>query len=222
MSRLASDAEGAGALRPAYDLFIKSMGDYDGDSALRIARAMHQRSFAMFDSGEAASTVWSAFCLEGALRRGATDANLDEHFKEASRALKALMGHPRTSRADRLALVQRHAIVAAGFGRRGVEAASLGAALAQGGIDGAQITGLARLQSAPKNGQDDWETAGALFANLLDRARAAGTQDPAQTPGPLPLDPADAPWALRGHGLSVLGSLRASSSDLTSAKPGSR
>lgn len=204
LRQLASNVEGPAALRPAYDAFLKSMEEYNADAALRIARAMHQRSFAMLDSGQVASTVWSVFCLEGALRRGATAANEDARFREASSVIRTLQHHPRTSSADRLALIQRHAIVAAAFGRHGIEAADLGGALAQGGIDGAQITGLARLGSAVRNGMADSETAAALFANLLDRT----VQGPG---GPMPVGPNDAPWALRGHGLAVLEALRSRS-----------
>lgn len=203
LERLASDAEGPAALRPAYDYFLAAMGQYDGDAALRVARAMHQRSFSMFDSGQVQSTVWSVFCLEGALRRGATAADEDARFLEASEAARAVQRHPRTSKVDRLALIHRHAILAAGFGRKGIEAADLGAALAQGGIDGAQITALARLSKAAGNDEGDSETAAALFANLLDRA--------SQGDGPLAVGPNEAPWALRGHGLAVLGALRSRS-----------
>ena len=50
-----------------------------------------------------------------------------------------------TAPAERVALLQRLAILEAGFGERAAERAALGGALALHGIDGAQITGLQRL-----------------------------------------------------------------------------
>ena len=93
------------------------------------------------------------------------------------------LDEPSCTTSDRAALLQRSAILEAGFGERAAERAALGGALALHGIDGAQITALQRLD------EGESRAAAALFATLLD------STDPARV---------GAPWALRGHAMAVL------------------
>lgn len=186
-------------LAGAFDAFVERMDAFDGDRAVALGRAVFERTPA----------VWSAFCLEGGLRRSApadlgSPAARAAHA-EANTALEGLLaaglGAP-----DRLAVVQRLALLHAGFQRPAAERRALGAALGAGGFDGLQIMALKGLSRA--EGASAWscaspETAGALFASLLDRgsgaqAAPAGADPPAGGP------PEDAPWALRGHGLAAL------------------
>lgn len=162
----------SGALQEGFDAFTRLMDAHDGERAVALARAMHGR----------AGEVWSAFCLEGALRRSApADAGPGSPaLAEAAGALDALLARtPELPLRDRIDVLQRKAILHAGFGDRAAERRALGAALALGGVDAAQIRALQALQ------QGDPETGARLFASLLDRHEN----------GPLP------PWALRGFGL---------------------
>ncbi|MEL6714044.1 MAG: hypothetical protein AAFP86_09735 [Planctomycetota bacterium] len=187
-------APDAALLRSGFDVFVERMDAFDGERAVRLGRAL----FA------AQPAVWSSFCLEGALRRAApaspgAAASRAAHA-EANGALRGLIG-PRTPAADRVALEQRLALLHAGFGRRDAERAALGSAMGMGGVDATQIVGLAALAPGGHGGPDpslarDPETAAALFASLLDRSRTG-----AVGAGPAP---ANAPWALRGHGLAAL------------------
>ncbi|MEL6903914.1 MAG: hypothetical protein AAFU73_03240 [Planctomycetota bacterium] len=192
-------APDAALLRSGFDVFVERMDAFDGERAVRLGRAL----FA------AQPAVWSAFCLEGALRRSApagpdADASRAAHAA-ANQALRGLIG-PGTPTVDRVALEQRLALLHAGFRRGDSERAALGAAIGMGGVDATQIVALAALAaggSAPRNagvqapsGPEDPETAAALFASLLDRSRTGAVGS-----GPVP---ASAPWALRGHGLAAL------------------
>jgi len=174
------DATVAPLLQEAFDLFLMKMERKDGPGAVGLARAMHAR----------APAPWSAFCLEGALRRSAPADPKGEGalgaFAEADGALTALLRSSELGVAERLAVTQRRAILAAGFADPAGERASLGRALAQGGIDGAQILGLHALQAG-----EHLESA-RLFGLLLDRGEQAAV----------------IPWALRGHGLAALESVR--------------
>lgn len=190
LARLTDDApdDDAALLGEGFDAFVERMDAFDADRALALARAMFERSPA----------VWSAFCLEGALRRGApadlrSEAARAAHA-EAGAALEGLLAAG-LAPADRRAVVQRQALLHAGFDRPGAERRALGAALGMGGFDGIQIMALKGLSRDP--GAEGWsaaspETAGALFASLLDR----GAPDPDSAQA--------APWALRGHGLAAL------------------
>lgn len=190
VAQLTDDApdDDAALLGAGFDAFVERMDAFDAERALALARAMFDRSPA----------VWSAFCLEGALRRGAP-ADLeseaaDAAHAEASAALEALLA-TRLTPADRLAVVQRQALLHAGFDRPVAERRVLGAALGMGGYDGIQIMalkGLSRDSAAEGWSAASPETAGALFASLLDRG------------APDPTSPQAAPWALRGHGLASL------------------
>jgi len=190
LARLTDEApdDDAALLGAGFDAFVERMDAFDADRALGLARAMFERSPA----------VWSAFCLEGALRRGAP-ADLDGEaaraaHAEAEAALEGLL-RSGLAPADRLALVQRQALLHAGFDRPIDERRALGAALGMGGFDGIQIMALKGLSRAPGpegGSAASPETAGALFASLLDR----GEPDPASAQA--------APWALRGHGLASL------------------
>lgn len=167
-------------LQEAFDLFLARMEAKDGPGAVGLARAMYGR----------APAPWSAFCLEGSLRRSSpADARSEGAllaYAEADAALTSLLRSEGLGSEDRLAVTQRRAILAAGFADRSGERASLGRALSQGGIDGAQILGLNALQAGDPLG------AARLFGLLMDRGEPA----------------ADCPWALRGHGLAALVSLR--------------
>ena len=167
-------------LQEAFDLFLARMEARDGPGAVGLARAMYGR----------APAPWSAFCLEGALRRSSpADATAEGAllaYAEADASLTSLLRSEGLASADRLAVTQRRAILAAGFADRSGERAALGRALSRGGIDGAQIRGLNALQACQHL------EAARLFGLLMDRG------DPA----------ADRPWALRGHGLASLESLR--------------
>lgn len=162
-----------------YAAFIASMDAFDGPRAIRLARGMHAH----------AGAIWSAFCVEGALRRAAP-ADVDDAsiraFAEADAALAELLTRAELPAADALAVTQRRAILAAGFARHGAERAALGRALSMGGIDGAQISGLAAL-----TGGDD-ASAARLFGSLLDAGHV----------------PDVLPWPLRGHGIATLELLR--------------
>lgn len=185
VARLADDQEGPAALRPAFNAFLAAMDRFDGPASLRLARAMHARSLAIRANAPDYDVIWSAFCLEGALRRSAPLEGPDRarHLTEARQILRALLDAPGCTSAQREALIQRLAILEAGFDQPEAERAALGGALALHGIDGAQITGLAALR------RGHCDRAAALFATLLD------SPDPARN---------DSPWGLRGHALAVL------------------
>jgi len=176
----ASNADDQLLLLEGFGAFIASMDAFDGPRAIRLARGMHAH----------AGAIWSAFCVEGALRRAAPE---DVHhglsiraFDEADSVLVELLAGQALSATDALAVTHRRAIIAAGFARHGAERAALGRALSKGGIDGAQISGLAALT------RGDDASAARLFGSLLDARHS----------------PDVLPWPLRGHGIATLELLR--------------
>ncbi len=195
-----SQAEYASRYREGFDAFIERMDAFDGPGAVRLARALHRR----------ADGIWSAFCLEGALRRSATEDTAQAVFAEADAVLVRLLDEGQDGvaleRIERVDVLQRRAILAAGFGRRSAERAMLGAALAERGVDGAQITGLAALEAG------DMDAAARLFGSLLDSA-GLDVPGPGGAGGAVPATNLEnaPPWALRGHGLAVWHSLTGTS-----------
>ena len=176
----ASAADDQRLLVEGFAAFIASMDAFDGPRAIRLARGMHAH----------AGAIWSAFCVEGALRRAAP-ADVEHglslrSFDEADSALVELLAGQALTASDELALTHRRAILAAGFARHGAERAALGRALSAGGIDGAQISGLAALT------RGDDAAAARLFGSLLDAGHS----------------PDVLPWPLRGHGIATLELLR--------------
>jgi hypothetical protein len=158
------------ALRPrlvrAFEVWQREHDDYQGDRALAIAESMHQH----------AAATWSAFCLEGILRRLG-------HYQRADGVLVEHLGRELPP-AEQTDVVLRRAIVAAGAGWRPAERAALGRGLAQGGPDAYQMLGRLALAEGARS------AARALFRALLVRHLDA--------PGSAP------PWALRGWGLALL------------------
>lgn len=185
LEALADPQRAGAALQPAFDAFIAAMDRFDGPASVDLARAMHASALRIREDSPGYGVLWSAFCLEGALRRSAplSGAELDAKLAEARRVLTERLDDPTTTTAEREALLQRRAILEAGIGTRDAERAALGGALALHGIDGAQISGLQRLRGGRP------AEAAALFATLLDSA------DPTRVA---------APWALRGHAMAVL------------------
>ena len=185
LEALADPAREGAALRPAFEAFVAAMDRFDGPGALELARAMHTSALRIREGSPGTDVLWSVFCLEGALRRSAPGpgAIRAAHLKEAREVIAKHLDDPSSTTSDREALLQRLAILEAGFGERAAERAALGGALALHGIDGAQITALQRLDDG------DSRAAAALFATLLD------STDPARV---------GAPWALRGHAMAVL------------------
>lgn len=177
---LASPADEQQLLIDCFAAFIASMDAFDGPRAIRLARGMHAH----------AGAIWSAFCVEGALRRAAPEDVAHglsiRAFDEADSVLVELLEGQALSATDALAVTQRRAILAAGFTRHGAERAALGRALSMGGIDGAQISGLAALAGG------DHASAARLFGSLLDVGHS----------------PDELPWPLRGHGIATLELLR--------------
>ena len=117
--------------------------------------------------------------MEGVARRsGKTQLALDvlAHQLEAT---------PQDAQAERLDIMTRHAIAAAGAGKPLLERGLLGRAARLGGDDALQILGKAALE------QGKLERAKSLFRALLIRARVEKREA--------------APWALRGWGLSLMG-----------------
>lgn len=187
LEALADPAREGAALRPAFEAFVDAMDRFDGPGAVELARAMHNSALRIREGAPGTDVLWSVFCLEGALRRGApgSGAVRAAHLKEARAVIEKQLEDPSSTSSDREALLQRLAILEAGFGERSAERAALGGALALHGIDGAQITALQRLDGGEPR------AAAAVFATLLD------STDPARV---------SAPWALRGHAMAVLDS----------------
>lgn len=185
LEALADPARAGVALGPAFEAFLAAMDAFDGPAAVELARAMHSSALEIREGTPGYDVLWSVFCLEGALRRSAPEAGPDraQHLGEARAVITARLQDPTTTTREREALLQRLAILEAGFGDTAAERAALGGALALHGIDGAQITGLQLLDGG------DPRAAATLFAALLD------STDPARV---------GAPWALRGHALAVL------------------
>ncbi len=189
LEALADPARAGAALGPAFEAFLDAMDRFDGPAAVELARAMHASALTIREGAPGFDVLWSAFCLEGALRRSAPESGpaRARHLEEARAVITARLESAETAPAERAALLQRLAILEAGFGERAAERAALGGALALHGIDGAQITGLQRLDGG------DPLAAAALFAALLD------SEDVARV---------SAPWALRGHALAVMDGAR--------------
>jgi hypothetical protein len=208
-------------LTSGFNAFIERMDAFDGELSVGLATELFREDPA----------IWSAFCLEGALRRSAP-VGADGQSMECQAALKALLSLRESYTGEppaQLDLTHRIAILGAGFGDRLLERSALGRALAAGGVDGAQISGLAALQQ-------DAAAAQRLFGSLLDRsldrsylAEPGGQHDESVTPtstienSPQPyspeaswrprLTPESAPWALRGHALASLELLRRASAE---------
>lgn len=213
-SRVGELADRGRLLRAGFNAFIERMEAYDGDMSVSLARELFAEDRA----------VWSAFCLEGALRRSAA-ADAGPGSAPFDEALSVLEGLRTTYAADpviRVDLTNRIALLAAGFGARISENAALGRSLAAGGIDGAQIAGLAALSGEP-------DVAARLFGSLLDRSslrvisagdgaenrkddESVSTSSSIDNVQPPILQPEAAPWALRGHALATLEQLRGPSS----------
>ena len=206
-------------LRAGFDAFIERMDAFDGETSVAIARELYAED----------SAIWSGFCYEGALRRSAAaDAGPGSAgFRAAQDMLVGLRESYTGAPQGLIDVTHRLAILGAGFNDRSLERRALGRALAAGGVDGAQISGLAVLQAEPA-------TAMRLFGSLLDRSlvrqsagAAAGSpgasnaQDDESVTSTSPIDnvthpilqPEAAPWALRGHALASLELLRGSSSN---------
>ncbi|MDP6739511.1 MAG: hypothetical protein QF404_05790 [Planctomycetota bacterium] len=168
---------GAGDLEPerwaqlltlSYESFLEELGLYAGQVARDLAEAMYG----------AAPATWSVLCLEGAARRTG----------DLGRAAEVLEGGMvLNTRADKLELRERRAIVAAGAGELPIELDWLGRALLQGGTDGLQMRARLALVMGERQ-----RTKG-LFRVLVDRSR-----------GPSPSLGEPPPWALRGWGLALL------------------
>lgn len=150
----------------AFDVFQEDHDAFRAEEALSIARAMHAD----------AQATWSAYCLEGILRRsgdyGGAARVLEEH------AARLTPGPEATD------VMGRRAIVAAGAGDFEEERRHLGDALLAGSDDALQMLGRLTLV------QGDTEGARRLFRAVLDRS------DNGEAHG--------APWALRGWGLALL------------------
>lgn len=153
-------------LREAFEAWRVAYDGYRGEAARTIAEAMHA----------VAAERWSAEVLEGTCRRLGDYASADRALAEQIRRT--------VDPAERRALLERRAIVAAGAGWTEREREFLGRALAAGGTDAYQM--LARRALA------DGETARArtLFRALVERH----LDTPAEAP----------PWALRGWGMTLL------------------
>lgn len=158
-------------LEVAYHAFLSAEERRSGDEMLQLAQAMYGRDAAL----------WSAFCLEGALRRGFG------RYAEAD-ALLADLGASLPDPQGRRAVLERRALVAAGAGEAQRERALLGAALAQGSDDARQVLGFAALRAG------DRAAARAHFGALLEPLG----HDAGVAARDLP------PWALRGHAVALL------------------
>lgn len=167
-------------LEVAYRAFLGAEARFAGDEMLGLAEAMHARDRA----------IWSAFCLEGALRRGFGRYGDAEGVLEALQREYEAAGDPAQRGEAVRALVERRALVAAGAGEREHEAALLGRALGAGSADARQILGFAALRAGDVRG------ALAHFEVLL-----AGAPSVEQAPTPARDLP---PWALRGYGVALL------------------
>lgn len=155
-------------LAAAFEAFLEDHDAYRAEAARTIAEAM-------FAADEAS---WSAFCLEGILRRGGEYELADEVL--AARQERA------TEPRERVELLERRAIVAAGAGWLARERDLLGAALAAGGTDAYQILGRLELAAGRRS------AARTLFRALV--ARGAGDAPDGEPPA----------WGLRGWGLALL------------------
>lgn len=173
-----SASERTARLELGFAAFLAALDRFAAGEALALAEAMHAR----------AGETWSAFCLEGALRRGFG------RYEEADAVLAALPAAARPAPgtdglAAHLEVLERRCIVAAGAGWRARERALLGRAYVAGGRDAQQILG--RLELAAGR----YDAAAKLFGGLLTDAR----EQPLAPASELPA------WALRGFGVALLG-----------------
>ncbi len=167
-----------------FQAFVEEHDAFRVGPARRLAEALHA----------SAGQTWSAFCLEGIARRS---GDLQAAQRVIQSQLESSDAAPLT---ERIELLQRLAIVAAGAGDRDLELASLGHALRLGGDDALQILGKTALFGGERL------RARRLFGAVLQRAAVRDTETP--------------PWALRGWGLSLLP--RASPSGDSSASQSAR
>ncbi|MFT5051470.1 MAG: tetratricopeptide (TPR) repeat protein [Chlamydiales bacterium] len=167
-----SEQELGPLLGEAYDAFRTEAGALRLPQAEALAVAMHER----------AQAAWSALTL----------ALLSTRMGEYDRAEQVLRDqYERTEPGpQRVELLERRAIAAAGAGRRERSLDLLGRALIMGGRDAQQMLGREALARA------DYARAEQLFGALL----------PPITVGKQPYDAGEVPaWALRGWGLALLG-----------------
>lgn len=159
-------------LQVGFQIFLGAEARRAGVEWLAIAEALFTADRAL----------WSAFCLEGALRKGFG------RYDDAERLLAELQAEHRgpEGRAERLELIGRRALVAAGAGQAAQERALLGQALGLGSQDARQILGFAALRAG------DLVAARAHFGALFER----GTTTTADRDLPA--------WALRGFGVALL------------------
>ena len=152
-------------LQAGFDAFVAAERAYRLEWATALATALHGR----------ADAVWSAFCLEGILRRGG-------RLERAGAVLGAIGRQPeRTPRAE---VAGRRAIVARGAGDLGEAASHLGVVVACGGADGPQMLGIQAL--------------------LEGRSRVAARHFGALLSGAVGAQVAPPPWAQRGFGVALL------------------
>jgi hypothetical protein len=154
-------------LQEGFRAFVAAERAFEGPLATALAQALHRQ----------ARATWSAFCLEGILRRTGDLDGAAAALGELPRAAE------RQERADRAG---RRAIVARGQGRLDLAWRHLGAVLATGGADGAQMLGLQALRRGAR------AEAAAHFGALLS-ADALGVASASP-----------APWAQRGFGVALL------------------
>lgn len=154
-------------MRKGFELFLEREGSFHADAEV-LAEALHQK----------AQATWSAFCLEGILRRLGKGERALAVINQQLEAVGPSAGSERT------ALLGRRAIIHGGMGNPAGTMGDLGSLLALGATDGYQILGLTALQ------EGRWSTARGHFGVLLDRSRVSASPPP--------------PWALRGYGVSLL------------------
>jgi hypothetical protein len=160
-------------LEVAFQAFLGAEERHAADELLALAEALYARDPA----------PWSAFCLEGALRRGFG------RYADAEAVLAEVAKRVEGDAPAVLAVTERRALVAAGSGESQRERALLGAAVARGSTDARQILGFAALRAG------DRAAARAHFGLLVS---ALGGADASLAARDLP------PWALRGHGVALL------------------
>ncbi len=160
-------------LQETFVAFVAEHDAFHGEAALLLAEAMYAHG----------PGTWSAFCLEGILRR----------LGRYERAEEVLAGHLETVTVpeQRAQILERRAILAAGAGWRERELDHLGRALALDGLDAQQMLGRLALFEGRK------ERARVLFRVLVERLRGARE-------GAGEVTPESIPWALRGWGLALL------------------
>lgn len=152
-------------LQAGFEAFVTAERTYRLDWGTALATDLHAR----------AGAVWSAFCLEGILRRGG-------RLEGAARVL--VTTGRQADRVPRAEVAGRRAIVSRGAGALEEAAGHLGAVIACGGADGPQMLGIQALLEGRST------VAARHFGALL-----------ADAPGPTASTP---PWAQRGFGVALL------------------